>query len=288
MSKVTESLSVLVQVSSEVAWKSQAAISLLIHRVRALRTQPSPQWDSALTNSIHVDVTEDSLKQCLQTLYMTSDVELSYLRPVLESHIFGRFQTLPYVRSLSKDLPCEAYLVEVEKGLEYSHFFFSYVWTGLLVEPTRDLRKVLQLSRSPSPVDLFLFVIGCRHHALGYRLSFPDAPLISERGEELDTHIRAYIETCDCQLPLRRIITVLGIGRKLLAIETNLECPGISLAMFLTIRTLGQMQVRDIFQLIQLIGTFGQFPSILKAGHTLDSQLEIYQERYARSIQKYT
>jgi hypothetical protein len=280
MSTVLESLSILAQVDTALAWKSQAAISLLIHRVRGLNAQLPPQVGFLISP---INVTGAVLDDCLRTLYTASDGELTPLRAAMENSIFTRFRVLPYVQSLpNEELPCHTYLIQVTKNLDYSLHFYSYVWTRPLVQLSQDQNFEARLlgPGNLSPKDCFLLVLICRRHALSYVQLFPNAPLIPESGDRRNTHVKAYVESCGRVQHTSQIKTFLNIGRKLLAIERDLDCPGISLIMFLNVRSLDLMQARDIYQMIQLLGLFGQFSLITKPAYRLSSDIHVYQKRY--------
>lgn len=279
MSTVSESLSILAKVDITLAWKSQAAISLLIHRIRALDAPSSPQlWFSISP----IDVTEAVLVDCLRSLYIASDQELMPFRAAVEDWIIRRFRVLPYVRWLPNgDLPCHTFLIEVAKDVEYSLYFYSYVWTQTVAQSRgHEIEALLLGSANLSPEDCFLLVLVCRRHALRYVELFPDAPLISDSRDRRNTHVKVYVESCGVVQKSNHINTVLNIGRKLLAMEKALDCPGISLAMFRHIRFLETMLAQDIQQMIQLLGLFGQFPRVTEAGHGLSLNLQVYQKRY--------
>ncbi|EED20950.1 hypothetical protein TSTA_081830 [Talaromyces stipitatus ATCC 10500] len=263
MSTVSESLSILAQVDIALAWKSQAAISLLVHRVRGLDAQLLPQVWFPISP---INVTGAVLDDCLRTLYTASDEELMPFRATMEYSIFTRFRVLPYVHSLlpNEDLPCHTYLTNVAENLAYRLYFYSSIWTRSLVQLSRAQNNGAPLlgSRNLSPEDCFRLVIISRRHALRYVQLFPDAPLIPESSDRRHTHVNA----------------------KLLAIERGLDCPGISLIMFLDVRELLDMRARDIYQMIQLLGLFGRFPEVTKAACGLSSDLHIYQKDYDLKI----
>lgn len=278
MSTVPESMSILARVDKVLAWKSQAAISLLIHRVRRLDA-PFPQlWFSISP----IDVTGADLENCLRNLYSASDEELLPFRDKMWSWIIERFQILPYVRLLpNEDLPCYTYLIEVANDVEYSLYFYSSVWTQTLARSrSHEIEALLLGSGNLSPEGCFMFVLVCRRHALKYVELFPDVPLIPESGDRRHTHVNAYVKICGVVQNPKHIKTFLNIGRKLLAIERALDCPGISLAMFRKVRFLERMLAQDIYQMIQLLGLFGQFPTVMHAGHGLSPDLRVYQKRY--------
>jgi hypothetical protein len=283
MSTVSESLSILTQVDTALAWESQSAISLLIHRVRCLDAHILPQvWFPIPPYALEINVTGAILQDCLQTLYSASDGELMPFRAAMEVWIFTRFRILPYVQSLpNEDLPCQIYLIQVTKNLDYTLRFYRYVWSRLLVELSHGhaSEALLLGSGNLRPTDSFVLVIVCRYHALRYVQLFPDAPLVPESGDRRNTHVKAYVESCGHVKNLSQIKTFLNIGRKLLAIERGLDCPGIALVMFLSVQSLAQMQARDIYQMIQLLGLFGRFPSVTRTACWLSSDLQIYQEQ---------
>lgn len=205
-------------------------------------------------------------------------------RAATEDRIFTRFQVLSYVLPLppNEDLPCHIYLTEVAQNLEYCLYFYSCIWTRSLVQLSRaqNIGAPLLAYRELSPEDYFRLVIICRRHALRYVQLFPNTPLIPESGDRRITHVNEYVDSCDRVQNRSQIKDFLNIGRKLLAIERGLDCPGISLIMFLNVQRLLRMTARDIYQMIQLLGLFGQFPTVTEAACGLSSDLHIYQKQY--------
>jgi hypothetical protein len=282
---------ILYQLSDSVAWRWQAPISLVIHRFLNFPAQTwTPQEKKRSQNQIKDrEVSEEVIGFCLRFLYNLPAEEFQPHQAAIFHHLYPRFRVLPSVRSLQQGLmQYQKFLIHLCEDFNHIESFCGNVWTHLILRLRKrgDPRvQALKVPQDPSREDMFTYVVGCRHHGIEYRKRFPDSPPIPEDGDRCAGQFKTYIDACGLDRNEEHITRkALKIGRKLLAIEEALECPGISLVMILIIRELDQMKALEIHKLIALLSFFQQFPKIVKLGRVLSPEMRTYQNRFGREV----
>jgi hypothetical protein len=115
---------------------------------------------------------------------------------------------------------------------------------------------------------------------------FPSVTLVPDSGDRHNTFITQYVNACG-PVENQLVQKALKFGRKLLALEDALECPGISLVFSLLLQQLNHLHSRDIHQLIAILGLFAQFPQVVGLGHRLTPDVHVYQRRFTKLSQRH-
>lgn len=289
LNRAPEPLQVLSDLTDELAWKFQAPISLLVHRIRYLETQPQPPqvW---VPREEQAQVSDKMVERCLKLLFDMSDNGLQQYQVVMMDRVLPRFRLLPYVRNMPSGLlPCQAFLASVVQRLHDIAEFYSYVWTRNITALSRSQdpqMQALKLPPHPSHDHVFVYVIGCRHHGISYKTMFPGATLVPDSGDRQNTSVAQYEKACGL-VENQLIRKALKFGRKLLALEEALDCPGISLVFSLLLQQLNHLHSRDIHQLIATLVFFARFPHVVRLGHDLTPDVLVYQRRFTKLSQRH-
>jgi hypothetical protein len=284
------SLHMLSRLRSASLFKWEAEIALVIHHWTRMPIFQNLPPSAIRQTEYHYD--DQNIRSCLQVLYSLSEQELLVYQIIIIQQILPRLQCLNGVKTLpNTTLESYTFVEQLRGELGKVNKFYTYDWTFIICSLKKDGDPRLVAVTLPtykiniSFPQKFLYILGCRHHALAYWKKLGKRDILED--SRASSKFPAYANSCGLDPALPDLRNAMKIGQRLLSIEEKVSAPGISLVMTRVCRKLLKLRVLNIKQIISIVEGLLNEPDIIQNARWLSEKLLQSQKKFDDEVAKF-